>query len=272
MHRGFAQILSTGVYASIQDRGRLGFEQYGVPKSGFLMKSWINVDCINAIEFFGTGLAIRFSHSTHLTIFGKGVSVKIDRYIYHNVSVVTVRKGAILKVIKNEGNIAYLTIEGGWQSEWVMNSYSQMKGITLYDRLYPKMVIPYIAPITRSDILVQNHQNVSKTSHHFFAMQGPEFIKYNGLINEIRMTINPNSNRQAISFDNCLAGDFPEILSSYTPIGTIQITTGGKVFILSNDGQTTGGYFRWGFITQSDLEKIYELPIGTEIVITLVSK
>ncbi|MBK8636173.1 MAG: hypothetical protein IPN72_22510 [Saprospiraceae bacterium] len=35
----------------------------------------------------------------------------------------------------------------------------------------------------------------------------------------------------------------------------MQITKGGKVFVLVKMDKTTGGYFRWGFINLNDLEK-----------------
>jgi len=265
MNKGFAQILTSGPYASIQDIGRRGFEQYGVPSSGYLLSSSISSEVRNAIEFFGVGLSVRFSHSALIRVMGNQVSIQKDSKTYHHVSILSVQAGAILKVVSNSGNIGYLTVEGGWKSEKIMSSHSQMKGVTSTDRLYPKMVIPYEVDKMEAEVVIQNRQTDDVLKDIFIVKPGPEFIIHNCKVKEMRLILSSESNRQAICFENAIEGHFSEITSSFIPVGTIQVTKGGKVFVLSKDGQTTGGYFRWGFINLNDLEQLYKTKIGKTI-------
>jgi allophanate hydrolase subunit 2 len=270
MNKGYAQILAAGVYSSIQDKGRFGFGQYGVPNSGYILPNIIDEDFTNAIEFFGTGLTIRFSHDVLLNIVGFGLTIQVDTVTYTNVSVLTVQSGKILKIVKNEGNIGYLCVLGNWQSEYVMKSYSQMKGITMYDRLYPKMVIAYQSQSAQIQAVIKKDSKIDAGISTFNVMPGPEYHRFPCDVEVLTLTIDAGTNRQAICFQDVIAGVFPEIISSYTPIGTIQITKGGKVFILSKDGQTTGGYYRWGFLKVEDLEKLYLKKIGEKIILRIV--
>jgi antagonist of KipI len=266
MSKGFAQILATGVYASIQDKGRVGFEQYGVPLSGYLIPSWLDYDETNAIEFFGAGLTIRFSHHVIVRIYGVGITVAINNEPIENVSIFSINSGDIIKVLKNTGNIGYISISSGWKSEYSMGSYSQMKGITQYDRLQTNMVIGYTSSGMTPELVVLSNSGREEINTTFLVAPGPEYFRFKCQIKQIELIKSPATNRHAVSFENSIIGEFPEITSSYTPIGTIQITKGGKVFILGKDGQTTGGYFRWGFLSEGDLERLYQCEFGKKLI------
>jgi hypothetical protein len=143
---------------------------------------------------------------------------------------------------------------------------SMMKGVTYYDRLVCGLTIPYtsddlknLALISESDHVEQNYTTT------FFYTLGPESIKANLTDLILDLTLSNDTTRQAICFNETVRGKFQEIVSSDTPLGTIQVTPAGKVFILSRDGQTTGGYFRLGFIVENDISILHRLPIGTKI-------
>ena len=268
-NKGFAQILATGQYASIQDKGRTGYEMYGVPASGYLVGSWVADTAVNAIEFFGVGLHIRFSKPLVLCFAGTGIDLKRNDELIQDVTVVSVREGDNIKIIQNEGRIGYLLVEMGWECEYIMNSYAQMKGITLFDRLYPGMVLGYV-PHSIDVTILKNSKPHPKCKNLKITVQpGPEWLKHHHQTHEIHLTIHAATNRQAVSFNENIQGHFPEIQSSYTPVGTVQVTTSGKVFILGKDGQTTGGYFRWGFVNQGDLEKLYCSMPGSIVTLTM---
>ena len=269
--KGFAQVLSAGQYASIQDKGRPGLENYGIPPSGYVIKNELTAHLCNAIEFFGTGLSLRFSDAATLHIYGVGISIQKKGEPLHDVIAISVQAGDIITIIKNEGKVGYLYTETGWMFDKIMGSYSQMKGITFYDRLYKGVVIPYQPDF--SEILITGIQNLSFTPKEtvLYASPGPEFIKYKSDLTEFTLTISPDTNRQAICFTEKLEGEFKEIKSSYTPVGTIQITKAGKIYILGRDGQTTGGYFRWGFINEKDLNTLYYLSTYARVIIKMLS-
>ena len=272
MKKGFAQIISSGQYASIQDKGRFGFENYGVPPSGYLIRNEIISQAINAIEFIGTGLTLRFSDPVTLRFYGKGIGVKKNEEVFRDVFAISVKGGEILTIIENVGVSGYLFTELGWITERVMGSFSQSKGVTFYDRLLKGVTLSYFSD--NSDVLILNKEKEGPTSDKDIiikALPGPEFIKYGCMLTELQLTISPDTNRQAVCFKENAEGIFNEIKSSYTPVGTIQITKAGKVFILSRDGQTTGGYFRWGFISEKDLGLLCSFSPGTEVVVSMRS-
>lgn len=278
MANHFAQVLSTGTYASIQDKGRNGYQHLGLPQSGWLQSSKAemansileNNDNCAVIECFGRGFSMRFSQRTFICIVGLDFTIVLnDEQKYNETQVIEIVKGDVLKVEKNKIGLLYIAIHGGWQTEVKLSSRSMMKGVTSQSIILKEMLLPF-PPLDLHVALPQSRFSIKKngrSSAQFYLTPGPELLKY-GLTyfkKPIQLSLSPSTNRQAICFNEKIEGNFPEIASSYTPVGTVQVTSGGNVYILSKDGQTTGGYFRLGFVDLDVMEQIYDLRSGQEV-------
>lgn len=278
MINAFVQILQAGTYTSIQDRGRHGYMHFGVPRSGYmddysaslanhLVGNGKNEACI---EFYKTGLKLRFSAPTIVAIATIGCRYSVNDECFRGINTHQVEAGTIITILEMNGsNWGYLAIAGGFQSEMVMGSRSFMKNITLYSHLVNGFVIPYFTsfdiPIITT-IGLQIKQNID----NYTMVEGPE---YNQILNVLQTDLNRQTfkvesiTRQAIRLSPSLnlSGALSDITSSFTPAGTIQVTLDGTIFILLRDGQTTGGYARLGFVNDEELNDMVQIDIGGEV-------
>ena len=275
--KAFAQILTTGLFANVQDNGRKGYKHLGTPQGGFIdgelaklanemLGNHANTACI---EFFGSGLEIRFSANTSLAIAAYNVSFTVNGKFFQETSSLCIESGSVVKILSlHASNWGYLSVKGGFILEEVMGSCSMMKGVTIIDRISKNMVLPYSPHTNR---YAESFLRIEpKNKREFRIMKGPEFgnlpTEIVGKIFGQLHTISSSSSRQAIVLDGPeLKVNNAEIPSGYTPIGTIQITPGGKIFILMNDGQTTGGYARIGFLALNDISYMAQIPTGSSI-------
>ncbi|HOY12900.1 MAG TPA: biotin-dependent carboxyltransferase family protein [Saprospiraceae bacterium] len=278
----FMQVLETGVYASVQDGGRFGYLHWGIPHSGFMDKALAalanelvgNPEDAPCIEFYKNNLSIRFSKSAFVAIAGIQVSFSINDAIFSGTQSILIPKGGVLKIISlPHHNWAYLAIFGGFNSEEILGSRSMMKGVTTLDKLYKGMTIAYTHTTQVSmDLSISLGKEKEKDIN---VIPGPEYTLLSKSI-QIKvfkkpLMISPQSNRQAYvlqGFDQEIPD--AQIKSGYTPAGTIQLTSAGKMFVLMNDGQTTGGYYRIGFIDKEDIGRLSQIPFGDKVQFKMI--
>src|SRR6056297_2703027 len=116
------EVLQPGLFTSIQDRGRFGFMQYGVPVSG-AMDSYAaglanlllkNQPDAAVLEITQAGPKLRFSEATAITVTGAELSPVLNGRAVENNHVLQVNAGEILSFGKRKfGARAYLAIQGG---------------------------------------------------------------------------------------------------------------------------------------------------------------
>jgi allophanate hydrolase subunit 2 len=282
MSKAFVQVLRAGTYTSIQDAGRQGYMHLGVPRSGYmdgytaslandLVGNGKNEACI---EFFKTGLKLRFSAPTIIAIAAQGCRYSVDDEYFRGINTHQLEAGSIITVLEmHDSNWGYLAIAGGFQSEIVMASRSLMDNVTLHSHLPNGFVIPYRADFNtpiKTTIGLQIKPNIE----NYTMSKGPEF---NQISKAIKTDFYSQSfkvasiTRQAIRLSPRLEISTPlnGITSSFTPAGTIQVTPDGMIFILLRDGQTTGGYARFGFTCDEELNDLVQVEVGGEVMIGL---
>ena len=154
MSKAFVQVLQAGTYSSIQDLGRRGYMHLGVPRCGYmddytaalaneLVGNGKNAACI---EFYKTGLKLRFSAPTIIAITTLGCKYSVNDQCFRGINTHHVEGGSIVTILEMVGsNWGYLSIAGGCQSEIVMGSRSLMKNVTHYNHLSNGFAIPYHA-------------------------------------------------------------------------------------------------------------------------------
>ena len=252
------KVLKPGFYSSIQDLGRRGYQQFGVPVSGVM--DVYSAKMVNAIlgndkntaviEMTMTGVTLQFNCDINICISGAEMNpmlngIKID--LNKSVSVV---KSDILSFGKlNNGFRCYLAVSGGFQSEVRMNSRSMFKGITNQNKLKKddelKVVNSSETLVKHASIRVNNTRLFSETIDVY---RGPEFDKLSAsqietLLNS-KFTISKANNRMGYQLVEPLENDLKSIITSSVMPGTVQLTPSGKLIILMRDCQTTGGYPR----------------------------
>jgi len=138
------EIINSGVYSSIQDKGRFGFRHLGVPVSGFM--DTFSAELANRlvgkvpgaalIEAAFAGLHLKFHQDYQIALCGAQVEAYLaDNKLLVN-QMIAVRKGDELVISKvEEGVWTYLGIQAKLLTEVVLGSQSQYSNITSLPRL-----------------------------------------------------------------------------------------------------------------------------------------
>ncbi len=253
------KVLHPGFYSTIQDSGRMGYQQYGVPYSGAMdaysaaLANHILGNNINAsvIEMTMTGATLQFYSDTYICISGADMVPKINDInipLNKNIKIVC---GNVLSFGKlNKGFRCYLAVLGGLISETIMNSQSMYKGITTQFKISKNDELK----INVNSSFVDNKHALIKVNNELFSnnnievFKGPEFESLSNnqqeLLLQLSFTISKDNNRMAYQLIEPFENSLEPIITSAVLPGTVQLTPSGKLIILMRDCQTTGGYPR----------------------------
>lgn len=251
------KVLKPGLFTTVQDAGRYGYLNKGVPVAGYMdsfSAEKVNMLLENdpnaaVIEITMTGPTLEFSETGYICLGGAQILATLNNESISPYQVIKIRKGDILsygKLVK--GFRGYLAIKGGFRSPSVLGSRSYFSSVTESDHLREHTEIPYeptdqftpkITGIKIDSFLGEKVLDVSK---------GPEYEMLTDAQLETlfykEFHISNENNRMAYQLEETIAGYQISMLTSATLPGTVQLTPAGKLIILMKDGQTTGGYPR----------------------------
>ncbi len=271
-------IISAGMHTSIQDLGRKGKRCYGVPISGAMDKySAIlankllnNGEGLPVMEITLTGPKIYFEDHTFFVVTGANMSPMLNGEPIRINFVYAVKLGDILSFGKLVyGSRAYLGVKGGFQTENILNSFSQFEGITKKsiiskgDRLKISNFDTELE-ISSSKIKVKKtHFN----NHKIEVTKGPEFNRLSknqrNYLFSTKFEIDALNNRMGIQLKSKrLPLKNNEIITSAIIPGTVQLTPSGKIIIMMRDCPTTGGYPRILQLTDIAINQLAQKKTG----------
>ena len=252
------EIIRQGIYTSIQDKGRLNLQDYGVPFSGaldqqafgFANKLLNNSENAAALECSFKGPKILFHMKTYITLTGADMDAKINENYITNYIPIQVNKGDILdmKTSKN-GCRTYIGIEGGFKSEKILGSRSQFIGITKNKKIEKRTLIYH----EKSNNYFSQKSHLIKPKIDYKEMNievypGPEFNllkqKQKDFLINNTFHISKLNNRMAYRLNEKLKNQLPQIWTSPILPGQVQCTPDGNLIILMRDAHVTGGYPR----------------------------
>jgi biotin-dependent carboxylase-like uncharacterized protein len=251
------KVLKAGFFSTIQDNGRLGLLNKGVPVSGVMdsySASKLNMlldNEVNAavLEITMTGPTLEFEEPTYICVGGANISITLNNNPIQHFKVYQITKGDILSYGRLEkGFRNYLAVKEGFQSPKILQSHSYFYPITAHSQLSDREEVAY-NPCTSYSPKISEWQVDSFLDESVLTVsKGPEFELLNDKqleqLFEIDFTIAKDYNRMAYQIDESIAGHTHSMLTSATLPGTVQLTPSGKIILLMKDGQTTGGYPR----------------------------
>ena len=275
------KFISKGLYTTIQDDGRFGYRNIGVPSSGYMDResaqtaNLIIDNPVNnpVIEATLIGPTIKFEKSTFICITGSDFNPMLNESRISLYTPVKVNKGDILKINNSSiGSRCYISIKGGIKVDKVLGSKSY----------YPQISDSSI--IEKGDEFkfeTNNNEPNYKLINQKFELnknlkvfKGPEFNSLNkGSINKIidqEFSIGIN-NRMAYNLKEKIQAGTTSIISSPVIPGTVQLTPSGQMIILHRDCQTTGGYARILQLDEKSLNNLAQLRIGDKIKFEIVT-
>jgi antagonist of KipI len=272
-------ILRPGMFTTVQDEGRWGFQSRGVPVSGAM--DWYSHRLANqllgndramaTLEVTLMGPQIRFDMSTAFAVTGADFHLTLDEVPVAMNRMIDVTAGGILKFGERlRGARAYVAVRGGIDVPAVLGSRSthvltrlggyQGRALKAGDTLSTgksgdaggvsgqSAITPQPLPVPPMTKL-----RVIPAHEHLFAQLCTQ-----------RFRVSPESDRMGYRLDGGTVADSPtgELISVALPTGAIQVPPTGKPIVLMNDHATTGGYALAGAVITADLPIAGQLAPG----------
>ncbi|MEP2670517.1 MAG: biotin-dependent carboxyltransferase family protein [Cyclobacteriaceae bacterium] len=277
---GFVEVITPGLYTTIQDKGRFGFRKYGVPVSGVMdeqsasMANHLlnNSSACALMEITMVGPKLLFSAPTLITISGADISPQLNETPIPLNKVTQVLKGDVVSFGKLKfGLRCYLAVKGGFQTEMVMNSRSYFTPVT-NNNLVQKGDQLSISSFNESE----HHLSSVKIDHLLFSpalscSKGPEFhlltsTEQKSIFGK-KLLVSQDNNRMGYRLEG-YQFQYPttyNMLTSSVLPGTVQLTPSGKLIVLMKDCQTTGGYPRILQLSKEGINKLAQKKVADSI-------
>lgn len=292
-------IIKPGISSSIQDPGRWGYQQLGVPVGGAMDKvsaALSNKICGNdeheaVIEMTLHGTSILFNESAYCSIVGGGCKAFIDEIELPFNRLLHIPAHAIITTKADaSGCRSYLAVAGGLNINLEMGSASTYVPSGIGGVEGRSLKTGDIISFRKNDIsinptsLIQlgNDIEVSQWEINGVPLRrefpaiiqvecGPEYDWFNdtsqsNIFNTIYM-IGSQSNRIGYRLEGSLLTLKENIEMVSTPVtsGIIQVDNQGSPIILMADAQTIGGYPRIARVCSSDMPLLAQLRPGEGI-------
>lgn len=273
-------VLKPGMLTTVQDLGRWGLQDSGVPVAGpmdayshrLANRLVGNPDTAATLEVTLIGPELQFEGEVLCAIAGAEFPVRLDGVAVPSCRAFRVPSGGRLSFgVRRRGARAYLAVRGGFDVPKVFGSrathlLSAMGGLggralASGDRVpvgdevagEPTAGEPLVLPEGGARVRV-----VWGPQDDYFTAEARE-----RLVTE-RFLLTPQSNRQGYRLQGpALAHAGPaDILSDATPIGSLQVPASGQPILLMADRQTTGGYPKIATVITADLPVAGQLAPG----------
>tara|TARA_B100001769_G_scaffold104801_2_gene81423 strand:+ start:1636 stop:2475 length:840 start_codon:yes stop_codon:yes gene_type:complete len=277
------KVLKEGLFTTIQDIGRFGYKNIGVPVSGSMDQTSAklanlllgNDESSAVLEMTLVGPTLEFMNDTYISITGADMNPSLNKQKVLQNKPLFVNKGDILYLShSSNGMRSYLGIKGGFNSEKKLGSKSFYRGITKREKLIKNDKIKF-AKVTSSPMKMNKSINDFKINrkNKINVFKGPEFDLLDSnskdIIFNTDFTIGVN-NRMGYNLVEPIENSISSIISSPVMPGTVQLTPSGRLIILCRDCQTSGGYPRVLQLDKSSMDSLSQKTIGETIKLKLV--
>ena len=277
------KVLKEGLFTTIQDIGRFGYKNIGVPVSGSMDQTSAklanlllgNDESSAVLEMTLVGPTLEFMNDTYISITGADMNPSLNKQKVLQNKPLFVNKGDILYLShSSNGMRSYLGIKGGFNSEKKLGSKSFYRGITKREKLIKNDKIKF-AKVTSSPMKMNKSINDFKINrkNKINVFKGPEFDLLDSnskdIIFNTDFTIGVN-NRMGYNLVEPIENSISSIISSPVMPGTVQLTPSGRLIILCRDCQTSGGYPRVLQLDKSSMDSLSQKTIGEIIKLKLV--
>lgn len=277
------KVIKEGLFTTIQDIGRFGYKNIGVPVSGAMDQTSAklanlllgNDESSAVLEMTLVGPTLEFMNDAYISITGADMNPSLNKQKVLQNKPLFVNKGDILYLShSSNGMRSYLGIKGGFNSEKKLGSKSFYRGITKREKLIKNDKIKF-AKLTSSPMKMNKSINdfkINKKSK-INVFKGPEFDLLDSnskdIIFNTDFTIGIN-NRMGYNLVEPIKNSISSIISSPVMPGTVQLTPSGRLIILCRDCQTSGGYPRVLQLDKSSIDSLSQKTIGETIKLKLV--
>lgn len=280
-----------GMYTSVQDDGRMGSQDIGLPFGGAMDRESMQIanalvgNQLNnpVLELTLTGPTIKFEGSGHISVTGADMTPALNGESMAMYETVTVENGDMLTFgPSTAGCRSYLAIAGEWDAPRWQGSYSSFANTSNQDGSNghflkgDQLHINTLEEVEHK-VYPKERRPIYSSCYILRVVSGPDFEQFGiesieHFFNNI-FSIDAQSNRMGYRLNGTLKNyvtEKEEISSGIIP-GTVQITKSGQPIIMTADAQTTGGYPRIVNVISEDLDILGQMKPGDELKFMLVS-
>jgi len=280
------KIIDPGPFTTVQDRGRYGYQQFGVPPCGMLDDFAGNIanllvgnqDNEAVLEFTFLGGTLEVINSADIALTGGDMQAAINGKPIENWRSYHLLPGDIIKLNQvQKGCRTYLGVTGGIDVPIVMGSRSCYTGAKIGGVKGRKLVGGDILSRTEKKPLNQLNQIDEKYIPHYGfdivlrAIPGPQKEYFDSGMETLfnsQFTISNQANRMGYRLEGAQIkqkNSMPKsIISEPSLPGGIQVPEDGRPIILLAE-QTVGGYTKIATVISTDISKIAQAMPGDRI-------
>lgn len=281
------EIQQSGLYTSVQDFGRIGYQDVGFSVCGAMDKKSLaignllvgNKEDEAGLEITLIGPKIKFTEENFIAITGGDLNPKLNGEQVSMYKAILVKKDDILSFENAKiGSRAYIAFCGGLEIEKVMGSKSTnvkcslggYKGRVLKEEDFikfssPKSYLPnYLS--RKLDFKLKEEQEIVLR-----VILGPQDDAFTnkGIITFLseKYEVTNEFDRMGCRLDGpeIEHKSSADIISDGIVLGSIQVPSHGKPIIMLSDRQTTGGYTKIATVISVDIEKLAQCKTGDKI-------
>jgi KipI family sensor histidine kinase inhibitor len=274
-------VVRPGLFTTIQDRGRWGYQASGVPVSGALDVVSHNVantlvgNTADAatLEVTVSGPELRVEQATRIAITGADLDATIDAVSAPLGVAIACRAGSVVRFgTRRSGARTYLAFDGGIDTPIVLGSRSTHVGAALGGLSGRALAAGDRIPLGEPASEVSSRRTTlpvrSTGGARLRVLPGPQndFFAEPAfeLLEGTRFVVTPQSNRMGYRLSG---GSVPrasnrEMISDAAFAGGIQVPPSGEPILLMSDRQTTGGYPQMATVITADIAAAGQLAPG----------
>jgi biotin-dependent carboxylase-like uncharacterized protein len=274
------KILSPGLHTTVQDLGRVGYQNIGVPVSGALDGFALrlanalvgNPQGVAALEILGSGPTIEIAADTaRVALTGEGASLRMGsespRVIAAGQSVM-LRRGDVVQIaLGRQSACCYLAVEGGIAVPRVLGSASTYVRAALGGlngrALQRDDVIPLaIGCASERNELRATAVPFGSPDQPIRIVLGPQQKYFRkeavATLLDAEFRVSKDADRMGMRLDGPLLRHRRgwDIASDAIATGSIQVPGSGQPIVLLADHQTTGGYPKIATVISPDLPRL----------------
>lgn len=302
MNSATITVLAPGMFTTVQDRGRVGYQQFGMPVAGAMDQDNYrigqalvgNETLLGALECTIVPPTLQVDGYAIVAFTGADMLPTINERPVPMYIPLLLRPGdAISGTYASEGMRMYIAFKGGIDVPLVNGSASTYTKARIGGwkgrALQPGDVLSLHA--TDADVL----ETYVLQADHMVSNQAMQPYTVEDLRVPIHVVLGPQQDAFTEEGIQRLGHDFYEItplcdrmgirlggptithkesadiISDGTVFGSIQVPAEGQPIILMADRQTTGGYTKIGTVITSDLSRLSQMPIGHNVRFVVVS-
>ena len=271
------EIVRSGLWDTIQDKGRFGYRSIGVPLSGAMDQEAFsqanrllqNSPDAAALEVCQNGGVYRFKVPTCFALGGPVTEAVLDDQSIATHTVYSAKKGSVLSVRRViNGVYTYVAVKGGFVTDQKLNSRSMHPSLYGIQKLKKGDQLPY--QVYEGPKIEVDRPTLSRGKQETVleAIPGPEFhhLHPSTDFSSLKFTLSDHNRMGYRLLPSVhLKRSTESIRSAAVFPGIVQLTPSGECIVLHRDAQVSGGYPRILILNEQSLNRLAQIKKG-EIV------